>query len=77
VAQFIYLHGFASSPRSTKAALFRERLTRRGHVVLGSGDRHEGAMAGAILDSGHELVDQLETMWVESAAFLGVGATEA
>jgi len=24
------------------------------------------------LDSGHELVDQLETMWTESAAFLGL-----
>jgi hypothetical protein len=25
------------------------------------------------LDSGHELVDQLETMWSETAAFFGLG----
>lgn len=31
--RFIYLHGFASSPRSTKAAFFSERLTRLGHAV--------------------------------------------
>lgn len=33
MAQFIYLHGFASSSRSTKAQFFRERLARLGHVV--------------------------------------------
>jgi uncharacterized protein len=33
VIHFIYLHGFASSPRSTKAAYFRERLARAGHVA--------------------------------------------
>jgi len=33
VTHFIYLHGFASSPRSTKAAFFRERLARVGQVV--------------------------------------------
>lgn len=27
------------------------------------------------LDSGHELVDQLDTIWIESAAFLGVDQT--
>jgi hypothetical protein len=27
------------------------------------------------LDSGHELIDQLETMWTESAAFFGIDAT--
>lgn len=31
--QFIYLHGFASSPSSTKAVFFSERLTRLGHAV--------------------------------------------
>ena len=30
---FIYLHGFASSPKSTKAVFFNERLTRLGHSV--------------------------------------------
>jgi surfactin synthase thioesterase subunit len=29
-----------------------------------------------MLDSGHELTDQLETMWIESAAFLGIDPTE-
>jgi pimeloyl-ACP methyl ester carboxylesterase len=33
VTHFIYLHGFASSPRSTKAAYFGERLARIGHVA--------------------------------------------
>ena len=33
MARFIYLHGFASSPKSTKAVVFRERLTQLGHDV--------------------------------------------
>ena len=34
MAHFIYLHGFASSPRSTKARFFSERLQQLGHTVL-------------------------------------------
>jgi pimeloyl-ACP methyl ester carboxylesterase len=34
MARFIYLHGFASSPSSTKAVFFRERLEQLGHTVL-------------------------------------------
>jgi pimeloyl-ACP methyl ester carboxylesterase len=33
VTGFVYLHGFASSPRSTKAVFFSERLTRLGATV--------------------------------------------
>lgn len=43
--QFIYLHGFASSPRSTKAVFFRERLTRLGHGVIVP-DLEEGDFQG-------------------------------
>jgi pimeloyl-ACP methyl ester carboxylesterase len=45
VAQFIYLHGFASSPRSTKAVFFSERLRELGHAVLVP-DLEEGDFAG-------------------------------
>ncbi len=43
--QVIYLHGFASSPRSTKAVFFRERLTRLGHGVIVP-DLEEGDFQG-------------------------------
>jgi hypothetical protein len=33
VTGFVYLHGFASSPRSTKAVFFSEQLTRLGAPV--------------------------------------------
>jgi pimeloyl-ACP methyl ester carboxylesterase len=45
VAQFIYLHGFASSPRSTKAAFFSKRLEQLGHTVLVP-DLEEGDFQG-------------------------------
>ncbi len=44
MARFIYLHGFASSPSSAKAVVFRERLEAKGHEVsvpaLDEGDFH-------------------------------------
>jgi len=43
--QFIYLHGFASSPRSTKGLFFHERLTRLGHAVIVP-DLEEGDFQG-------------------------------
>ena len=45
MALFIYLHGFASSPRSTKAVFFREHLTRLGHDVIVP-DLEEGDFQG-------------------------------
>jgi len=45
VAQFIYLHGFASSPRSRKAVFFSERLRHLGHTVLVP-DLEEGDFQG-------------------------------
>jgi pimeloyl-ACP methyl ester carboxylesterase len=43
--QVLYLHGFASSPRSTKAVFFRERLTRLGQGVIVP-DLEEGDFQG-------------------------------
>jgi pimeloyl-ACP methyl ester carboxylesterase len=45
VAQFIYLHGFASSPSSTKAVFFSERLRQLGHAILVP-ELEEGDFAG-------------------------------
>lgn len=45
MAHFIYLHGFASSPRSTKAVFFSERLRKLGHEVLVP-DLEEGDFQG-------------------------------
>jgi uncharacterized protein len=45
VAHFIYLHGFASSPRSRKAVFFSERLRQLGHTVLVP-DLEEGDFQG-------------------------------
>ena len=45
MAHFIYLHGFASSPRSTKAVFFREHLARLGHTVVVA-DLEEGDFQG-------------------------------
>jgi pimeloyl-ACP methyl ester carboxylesterase len=45
VAAFIYLHGFASSPASTKAVFFSERLRQLGHDVLVP-DLEEGDFQG-------------------------------
>lgn len=45
VAQFVYLHGFASSPRSTKAVFFSERLRQLGHAVIVP-DLEEGDFSG-------------------------------
>jgi uncharacterized protein len=44
----LYLHGFASSPASTKARFFRERLTRAGFAVEVP-DLAEGDFAGLTL----------------------------
>jgi pimeloyl-ACP methyl ester carboxylesterase len=45
VAHFIYLHGFASSPRSTKAVFFCDHLARLGHSVVVA-DLEEGDFQG-------------------------------
>jgi len=36
----------------------------------------QGVAPTCALDSGHELIDQLETIWTESAAFFGIDRAE-
>lgn len=79
----VYLHGFASSPASTKAAFFAERLRSHGIEVRCpdlvvdpdmvrrfASDRP--AVSLRMLDDDHQLGGSLGRLWTEVAAFMGV-----
>src|ERR1700692_983638 len=52
--RILYLHGFASSPASSKARFFRERLTRAGEPVTLVGSSMGGYLAALYAARGPE-----------------------